>query len=103
MSFAEICGEPSPQALAAAQPLTAKALKAAAPAVTTVVTSTAAATGTVVKIFTPFGNVEPDNKAAAGGANAGGTGLDLIWIVLAGVIVIPAAALLVLGLLRRRK
>ena len=103
MSFAEICGEPSPQALAAAQPLTAEALEAAAPAVTTVVTSTAAATGTVVKIFTPFGNVEPENKAAAGGGNAAGTGLDLIWLVLVGVIVVPAAALVVMGLLRRHR
>lgn len=103
VSFAEICGDPSPQAIAAAQPITAGALEAAAPAVTAVVTGTAAATGTPVKIFTPFGNVEPENKAATGGENAAGTGLDLIWLVLVGVIVVPAAALVVMGLLRRRR
>lgn len=101
VSYADICGEPSPETIAAALSLTTTAQSA--PTVTTGVIATAVATGTAVRIFTPFGNVEPDNKAAAGGGNAGGTGLDLIWIVLAGVIVIPAAALIVLGLLRRRK
>ncbi len=105
VSYAEICGASSPETIAAAPSLTTTAQSA--PAITAAgaagVTATAVTTGTAVRIFAPFGNVEPDNKAAAGGANAGGTGLDLIWIVLAGVIVIPAAALLVLGLLRRRK
>jgi hypothetical protein len=102
VSYTEICGEPSPQVVAAASPLTAAAAQSAASAVTAVVTSTAVATETV-RIFTPFGNVEPENKAAAsGGGNAEGTGLELIWIVLVGVIVVPAAALVVIGLLRRR-
>lgn len=100
-TYAEICGESSSESIAAA-PSVATMVQSA-PAATAGVTASAVATGTAVRIFTPFGNVEPDNKAAAGGGNAGGTGLDLIWIVLAGVIVIPAAALVVLGLLRRRK
>lgn len=101
-SFADICGEASPQTIAATSPLTAAAAQPAAPALTAPASSTAAATGTAVQIFTPFGNVEPENKATAGGESASGTGLDLIWIVLAGVIVVPAAALVVMGLLRRR-
>ena len=101
VSYAEICGEPAPQAIAAASPLTAAAAESAVPSVAAALTSTAVATATEVRIFTPFGNVEPDNKAAAG-ENASGTGLDLIWIVLVGVIVVPAAALVVMGLLRRR-
>jgi hypothetical protein len=96
VSYAEICGESSPETIASAPSLTATAQSAPA------VTATAVATGTAVRIFTPFGNVEPDNKAAAGAGDAGGTGLDLIWIVLVGVIVVPAAALVVLGLRRRR-
>ena len=100
VSYAEICGVSSPETIAATPLLTTMAQSA--PAATVGVTATAVATGTAVRIFTPFGNVEPDNKAAAGGENARGTGLDLIWIVLAGVIVVPAAALVVMGLLRRR-
>jgi hypothetical protein len=102
VSYAEICGESPPETIAAAPSVTSTAAQGA-PVVTADVTSTAVATGTAVRIFTPFGNVEPDNKAAAGGGTAGGTGLDLIWIVLVGVIVVPAAALVVLGLRRRRE
>ena len=87
VTFAEICGETGAQTVA--------------PTAAAAVTGTAAATE-AVRIYAPLGNVEPENKAAAGGESAGGTGLDLVWIVLAGVIVIPAAVLVVLGLLRRR-
>ena len=106
VSYAEICGGPSSQTVAITAAMTsavgsaATGVQAGAPT-TAVVTSTAVATETV-RIFSPFGNVEPDNKAAAGGGNAESTGLELIWIVLVGVIVVPAAALVVMGLLRRR-
>lgn len=90
VSYAEICGEPAAQAVADTS------------AVTSAVTGTAAVTE-AVRIYAPLGNVEPENKAAAGRERAAGTGLDLIWIVLAGVIVVPAAALVMLGLLRRRR
>ncbi len=96
VSFADICGEASPQTISATPTLTAAAAQSAAPALTAAVTSTAVAAGTAVRIFTPFGNVEPENKAA-GGESSPGTGLDLVWIVLAGVIVVPAAALVVDG------
>lgn len=101
VSFADICGEASPHTIAAAPPLTAAAAQSAATALTAVVGSTAVATE-AVRIFTPFGNLEPENEATTGGESSSGTGLDLIWIVLAGVIVVPAAALVVMGLLRRR-
>lgn len=88
VSYADICGDSSPQTIAAA-------------AVTNTISNTAVATD-AVRIYAPFGNLEPEDKAAEEGGSALGTGLDLIWIVLAGVIVVPAAALVVLGLLRRR-
>ena len=91
VSFADICGDPSPQTIAAA----------VTGPVTNSVTNTVVATD-AVRIYAPFGNLEPEDKAGPDGGSVSGTGLDLIWIVLAGVIVVPAAALVVLGLLRRR-